>query len=79
MRTFRTCWSHDPGAHSRRMEELGYLANALMAGCSIQSRPFTAPEAWDAAIAVCNLGLENWPTSLAPARRRRQTRSIGIS
>src|SRR6188768_290239 len=52
---------HDPGAHSRRMEELGYLANALMAGCSIQSRSFTAPEAWAAATAVCNLGLENWP------------------
>jgi len=52
---------HDPPAHSRRSEELGYLANALLAGCSIQSRPFTPPEAWDAAIAVCNLGLENWP------------------
>ena len=52
---------HDPLAHSLRSEELGYLANALLAGCSIQSRPFTPPEARDAAIAVCNLGLENWP------------------
>ncbi len=56
----------DLGAHSRRLEELGYLANALMAGCSIQSRPFTAPEAWAAATAVCNLGLENWPHHWRP-------------
>ena len=56
-----TCWSTNPLAHSLRSEELGYLANALLAGCSIQSRPFTPPEAWDAALAVCNLGLENWP------------------
>ena len=44
-----------------QIEELAYLANTLMAGCSIQGRPFTAQEASDAAIAVCNLGLENWP------------------
>jgi len=31
-----------------------------MAGCSVQARPFTAQEASDAALAVCNLGLENW-------------------
>ena len=51
----------DAVAHAGQIAELGYLANALMAGCSILSRPFTAPEAWDAAVAVCNLGLENWP------------------
>jgi hypothetical protein len=38
-----------------------------MAGCSIQGRPFTAQEASDAAIAVCNLGLENWPPHWLPA------------
>jgi len=48
-------------AYSARNEELAYLANTLMAGCSIQSRPFTAQEASDAAVAICNLGLENWP------------------
>ncbi len=52
----------DPAAYSRRNEELAYLANTLMAGCSIQARPFTAQEASDAAIAICNLGLENWPS-----------------
>lgn len=43
-------------------EELVYLVNAIMAGCSIQDRPFTPQQASDAAIAICNLGLENWPS-----------------
>ena len=53
--------NHDYAAYSMRSQELAYLANTIMAGCSIQTRPFTAPEASDAAVAVCNLGLENWP------------------
>jgi hypothetical protein len=57
----------DQAAYSARNEELAYLANTLMAGCSIQARPFTAQEASDAAIAICNLGLENWPTRWLPA------------
>jgi hypothetical protein len=48
-------------AYSTRSEELAYLANTIMVGCSIQARRFTAQEASDAAVAVCNLGLENWP------------------
>ena len=44
-------------AFEERQGELAYLANALMAGCSIQSRPFTPKEATDAAAAICNLGL----------------------
>ena len=48
-------------AYSMRTEELAYLANAIVAGCSIQGRPFTALEASDAAAAACNLGLEAWP------------------
>ena len=43
-----------------RSQELAFLANALMAGCSIQSRSFTPQEASDAAAGVCNLGLEHW-------------------
>ena len=54
-------------AYLARQEELAYLANVLMAGCSIQARPFTAQEASDAAIAICNLGLENWPPHWLPA------------
>jgi hypothetical protein len=57
----------DQAAYSARNEELAYLANTLMAGCSIQARPFTAQEASDAAVAICNLGLENWPPHWLPA------------
>lgn len=49
-------------SHPDSAGELAYLANAIVAGCSIQGRPFTAREAGDGAVAVCNLGLENWPT-----------------
>jgi hypothetical protein len=42
-------------------EHLAYLANAIAAGCSIQARPFTPQEASEAAVSICNLGLENWP------------------
>ena len=51
----------DPDAYARRTGELAFLANTLVAGCSLQTRPFTAPEASDAVLATCNLGLENWP------------------
>jgi hypothetical protein len=52
---------HDAAACARRSDELGYLANVLIAGCSFQSRRFRPVEATDAALAVCNLGLENRP------------------
>ncbi len=52
---------HDPAAYSLRSQELAFLANVLVAGCSVQARPFTTREAYDAAVAICNLGLENWP------------------
>ena len=61
----------DHSAYAKRSEELAYLANTIMAGCSIQARPFTAHEASDAAAAVCNLGLENWPPSGLRAEARR--------
>ncbi len=51
----------DPIAFSTRGQELAFLANAIAAGCSIQARAFTPQEASDAAVATCNLGLENWP------------------
>ncbi len=57
----------DQAVYSAREKELAYLANTLMAGCSIQARPFSVQEASDAAIAVCNLGLENWPFHWLPA------------
>jgi Family of unknown function (DUF6178) len=48
-------------SHPASMEELAYLANAIIAGCSIQARPFAPQEASNAAVAICNLGLEAWP------------------
>jgi hypothetical protein len=57
-------FDRDRAAYSTRSQELAYLANTIVAGCSIQARPFTAQEASDAAVAVCNLGLENWRPGL---------------
>ena len=51
----------DDTMHVARSHELAFLANTLVAGCSIQSRSFTPQEASDAAIGICNLGLEHWP------------------
>lgn len=51
----------DEAACLARSRELAFLANTLLAGCSIQSRPFTPQEASDAAAAICNLGFEYWP------------------
>lgn len=48
-------------SHAASAEELAFLANTLIAGCPIQARAFTLQEASDAAAAICNLGLENWP------------------
>jgi hypothetical protein len=61
----------DPTAYSMRGQELAYLANAIVAGCSIQGRPFTVRESSDAAVAVCNLGLENWPPHWLASEERR--------
>jgi len=55
---------HDQTAYLTRSRELAFLANTLLAGSSVQSRPFTPQEASDAAAGICNLGLE-----CGPARR----------
>ena len=52
-----------------RGRELAFLANTLLAGSSVQSRPFTPREASDGAAAICHLGLEHWPTT-SPATLR---------
>ncbi|HVO09168.1 MAG TPA: DUF6178 family protein [Vicinamibacteria bacterium] len=49
----------DPAVYGRCTEELAFLANVLISGCSFRSRRFRPVEATDAALAVCNLGLEN--------------------
>jgi hypothetical protein len=52
---------HDEATYLTRSRELAFLANTLLAGCSVQSRQFTPQEASDAAACICNLGLECWP------------------
>jgi hypothetical protein len=59
----------DPEAASLRGQELGFLANVLVAGCTLQARPLTQTEAFEAAAATCNLGLENWPPQWLPRSR----------
>ena len=60
-RHLRFVFERNQAAYEERHAELAYLANVLIAGCSIQSRPFTAKEASEAAAAVCNLGLGKSP------------------
>jgi hypothetical protein len=58
-----------------RSQEIAYLANTILVGCSIQARPPTPQQASDAAVAVCDLGLENWPHRwLTKSARRGSTR-----
>lgn len=52
---------HDETAYLTRSRELAFLANTLLAGCAVQSRPFTPREASEAAAGTCNLGLECGP------------------
>src|SRR5207248_9131535 len=49
-------------------KELAFLANTIMAGCSIQARPFTPKEAVDAVVAICKLGHDRRPAD-SPAGR----------
>jgi hypothetical protein len=50
---------HDESAYRKRSEELSHIANTLISGCPLQGRAFTPQEASNAAVSVCNLGLEN--------------------
>jgi hypothetical protein len=60
----------DDNAYVARSREMAFLANTLMAGCSVQSRPLTAQEASDAVVGICNVGLEHWPARWPEAEAR---------
>ena len=62
---------HDETAYLTRSRELAFLANTMLAGSSVQSRPFTPQEASDAAACICNLGLEYWSARRPGATSRR--------
>jgi hypothetical protein len=48
----------DQMTYFARSRELAFLANALVAGCSVFARALTVKEAWEAVVGACNLGLE---------------------
>lgn len=48
-----------PKLHLLRMDELSYLGNVLVAGCSFAGRRLRPFEAVEAVVATCNLGLEH--------------------
>ena len=50
-----------------REQEFAFIANALVAGCSILGQSFERQEASDAVTATCNLGIAHWPARWAPA------------
>lgn len=60
-RCMQVASERDQAAYGERHFELAYLANVLISGCAIHARPFTPSEAADAAVAICNLGLEQLP------------------
>jgi len=49
--------SANPRRYARRMQELAYLANVLIAGHSIEGRRYRPAEAAQAAVDICNRGL----------------------
>ncbi|HZR23997.1 MAG TPA: DUF6178 family protein, partial [Vicinamibacterales bacterium] len=51
---------HNESAFMTRTQELGFLANVLLSGTSIQGRALTSDEASEAVAAVCSLAIENW-------------------
>jgi len=60
----RSLADRDPALHARRMEELGYLANVLVAGGSTdQGRAYRPVEAAEVVLATCNRGLAHLTTN----------------
>jgi hypothetical protein len=48
----------DAALHAQRTEEVGFLANVLMAGSQHDGRAYRAVEAIEAALAACSVGIE---------------------
>ena len=76
---FQEAWpaSGQPADDELGARELAFLANTLMAGCSLQGRPFTAAEAASAAVAVCRLGLAADAPQTGTDGGQAQTRTDG--
>jgi hypothetical protein len=76
----RTLARRDPLLHAERMQELAYLANVLLAGCSLEGRALRPVEAARAVTATCNLALEQELTraSSAPSALVEQHHADGL-
>lgn len=57
----------DGAAFLRRTRELGFLANVLLSSCNAREQSLRSVEAVEAAVTVCNVGLEHL-TADAPGR-----------
>lgn len=76
IRAMRLLGEDFAGSFAERSEELAYLANVLVAGCSFERRRLRPIEALRAAIATCSLGL-SLCLKEEPSARRRPARSAG--
>jgi hypothetical protein len=62
--------ARDAATYARRLEELGYLVNVLMAGAGKGGRALSPFEAVEAAVAACDTGLER---ALAAMKKKRSS------
>ena len=60
----------DAVLHAQRTEELGFLANVLVAGSRHDGRTYRAVEAIECALAVCSVGLEREHARRAGPRKK---------
>jgi Family of unknown function (DUF6178) len=67
----------DDMTYAQRNQEIGYLANVLISGCSFDGCEFSGARAYEAALAVTNLGLENWPRQWLTASMLSSKRTTG--
>jgi hypothetical protein len=63
----------DAGRHAERINELGYLANVLLAGAGARGARLRPLDAAQATLATCSLGLERALAEAPSARGRRRT------
>lgn len=65
-RALAALYERRPDVHARRMHELSYLANVLVAGASSSGQSFRPAAAAEAVLALCNLGFEHLLAARAP-------------
>jgi hypothetical protein len=66
--SMRELRERDPALHAQRTEELGFLANILVAGSRHDGRTYRPVEAIECALAVCSVGLERAHADMRDSR-----------